>query len=325
MIKKLIQAFSLILAFTMIISFSACSKSRNAAVIVDDTPVDSGIFAYYLDQVLHGDGNKLSEKDAIKKAQDLTATYVKVNTEFKTQGLRVSSDEKSNIVTIVNDLWSMFGGYYEKIGVSKQTLTKLMESETYKKSLIMSMYGENGEKSISEEDQKKYFDDSNVFFKAISAYLYNTTEDKDVKLSPDEVNALVEKFNEMKKSISSENTIDAVNKSYAESTGGSAEEEMPVLSTYKGSDFYPKGFFTKVSGMEKDEIEVFQLEDYLFLVQRKDSEEYFKEFKSENLMQMASKDFNEEITKRYKKKEVKGNKGLQKDIYDLIIEVRKEK
>lgn len=313
-------------ALIMIFGLSACSNGSEApdtAMTIGGTEIGSDVFAYYLDVVLQDSDESLSEDDAIAQAEAMCAEYVKVNTEFKAQNLSLSSSSKAIYVNDVNNLWSIYGGYYESIGVSKETLTKVKESEAYKERIVTAMYGTGGEKAVSEEDQKSYFASNHIFFKAISAYLYTTYASGNVvKLSENELAALKTKFDDMKSGISSENTIDAVNKAYEEANGGSADSEMQVLSTTKTSELYPEGFFDAVAAMKTDETEVLVYDNYYFLVQKKSADTYFSDYSYSNLLEMISDEFTEELDSRYKDLKADGDKGTEKACYKTILKVK---
>ncbi len=319
-----------VLFAALIMMFSLCSCSGgniepDVAMNIGGTEIGSDVYAYYLDIVLQDSDESLSEDDAMKQAEALCAEYVKVNTEFKSQKLSLSSSSKAVFVNEVNNLWSIYGGYYERIGVSKETLTKVKESEAYKESLVTAIYGTGGEKAVAEEEQKEYFASNHVFFKAISAYLYTTDSAGNVaKLSEDDLTALKTKFDDMKSSISSENTIDAVNKAYEEANGGTAESEMPVLTTTKASDLYPEGFFDAVAAMETDDLEVLVYDNYYFLVQKKSADTYFSDYSYSNLLEMISDEFTKELDSRYTDLKVNGDTGVEKVCYKTILRVKEK-
>ncbi len=324
--KIRISAF--IAALIMMFSLCACSGNTaqpDVAMTIGGTEIGSDVYAYYLDVVLQDSDESLSEDDAIKQAEALCAEYVKVNTEFKAQKLSLSSSSKAIYVNEVNNLWSIYGGYYESIGVSKETLTKIKESEAYKESLVTAIYGTGGEKAVPEDEQKEYFALSHVFFKAISAYLYTTDSAGNVvKLPEADLTALKTKFDNMKASITSENTIDAVNKAYEEANGGTAESEMPVLTTTKSSDLYPEGFFDAVAAMETDALEVLVYDNYYFLVQKKSADTYFSDYSYSNLLEMISDEFTKELNSRYTDLKVEGDNGVEKTCYKTILRVKEK-
>lgn len=320
--NKMSRVLSVLFIFIFAASFTACSGGTSnvpTAVTVGNVEVGSDIYAYYLDTVLQNSDESLKEDDAKKQAEQLCANYIKINTAFKEMKLSLSSATKSDLAIDVNNLWNIFGKYYDSIGVTKQTLTKIKESEAYREELISALYDKGGEKEISEEEQKNYFNSNYVFFKAISSYLYTTdSEGKAVALSENELNEIKNSFNSMKSQINETNTIDAVNKAYEDSNGGSAESEMPVLSTVKDSDEYPEKFFSDVSAMQNGEIQVFTYDNYIFLVRKEDGSSFYSDYAKTNLSSMAGDDFNKWLESKYADVKISADRGTENSCYNLI-------
>jgi len=304
----------------------ACSKpasSDEVALTVNKTEVGADIYAYYLDQVLQNKDESYTKDEAIKDATALCVEYVQVNAEFEKAGLKLSSSTKAAVASSVNDLWNIFGGYYEKIGVDKQTLTKIKTKEAHKEDLVTAIYGKGGEKEISEESQKKYFEENYIFFKAISSYLYNIDADGTVtKISSAELDKTETAFADMKSKIGEDTSIDAVNKEYVESTGGSAEAEMEILSTTKDTDSYPNGFFKDVYSMEDNAISVLKYDDYIFLVQKKNTASYYSDYAKANLSKMAGESFGEYLSGKYKDAKAETDSSVQAGAYSTINNVK---
>lgn len=325
---NLTRVTAVIVAVCSLMALTSCSGSTGEpeiAVTVGTAEIGSDIYAYYLDTVLQDTDDSLEQEDAMSQAQKLCENYVKINTEFSSQGLNLSSSAKAIVANEVNNLWSIYAGYYESIGVSKQTLTKIKESEAYRNDLVNAIYGAGGEKEISEEKQKEYFASTHVFFKAISAYLYTPDDSGNlVKLSETDLTALKNKFDDMKAMITGDTTIDMVNKTYEESNGGTADAEMPVLSATKGSDLYPESFFDSVVDMETDGLSVMTYDNYYFLIQKKNSDDYFDDYAMDNLIEMVEEEFATEIDARYGDIASSGDIGVQKSCYKLIEKVKKK-
>ena len=316
--------FALILS--IVIVFGGCAKPASAddvALTVNSTEIGADIFAYYLDNVLQNKDDSFSKEDALKEATTLCVEYYEVNAEFEKAGLKLSSSTKASVASSVNDLWNIFGGYYEKIGVSKQTLTKIKTSEEYKEDLVSAIYGKGGEKEISEESQKEFFEENYVFFKAISSYLYNISADGSItKISQEELDKTETAFADMKAKIDTDTTIDTVNKEYVESTGGSTESEMEILSTTSNSTSYPKDFFNDVKAMENDAISILKYDDYIFLVQKKNTSSYYENYAKINLSKMAEESFAEYIGSIYKDVNIDSSSSVQSSVYSIINNVK---
>ena len=82
----------------------------------------------------------------IDAAIELCCEYVAVNTKLSEYGLTLSASEKRSASNNLEDLWHVFSGYYEKLGVSKQTLMKIETADTSRNRLFYYIYDEGGER-----------------------------------------------------------------------------------------------------------------------------------------------------------------------------------
>lgn len=316
---KLRKALLLILIMSLCLSFVGCGKAsietKETALTVGNANVDSGVFAYFLDTQVKMNGKNAGESDAIKAAEKLCADYVKVNSEFKTRGLKLAGSDKANIASAVDEVWNLYGRYYEKIGVSKETVTKIKTSDAYKEMLISSVFGAGGDKEISEDKMKAYFNENYIFFKYMNASL-SGDEEKDKEI--------IKQFNEVKSNIGKldpdteeEMTFADANKKYSEETGEPAAS-LDVESLKKGSDAFPAKFFEDVSSMDVDDYKVLSYENDIFLVQKVDGSSEFKEYKSSILDTMTNTDYQTLMDDNYKDIKITGVSNVESNIYSII-------
>jgi len=324
---KLRKAVLLILILSLSLSFVACSKpvveTKEVAVTVGDAGVDEGVFAYYLDTQIKMNGENAKKADAIDAAEKLCAEYVKVNTEFKTRELSLSIESKKTVSLLVDEAWNLYGGYYEKIGVSKETLTKIKTSEAYKDTLVSSVFGAGGDKEISEDQMKAYFTENYIFFKYMTTALTGDAEaDK----------ATTSKYKETKDNIGKEDpdteeemTFEDVNKKYCEETGEPAAS-LDVTALKKGSvEGFPEKFYSDVAEMEVDAYKVLSYEGSIYLVQKVDGSSYFSDYKNSILEIMTNTDFETLMTTNYKDLKIVGNEKIEGDIYSTIKDLKTNK
>ncbi len=313
--------FFAVLIAAMLLGLSACkdSSETDTALSIGGEAIGSDIYTYYLDRILSGNNSELTESEAREKAENECLDYIRVNSEFKSRGLELSSAQKSDIASSVNSLWNTYGGYYKKIGVSKETLTKIKESAAYKEAIIKAVYGDDGDEAITEDGKKAYFSENYVFCKAITAYLM-TTDDKGntVPQSDTEISEIKKNFEELKEKITDEKTIDEVNFEYVTGNGGTAESEMPVVSVTSDDTSYPKNFFSDVSALEKDEVAVLTYDDYIFLVQKEDGSSLYSDYASDVLNSMASDKLSEYMDETYKDVKTTGENSVEKRCFDII-------
>ncbi|NCC86852.1 MAG: hypothetical protein EOM05_03150 [Clostridia bacterium] len=325
--KQIFKISSLLVVVLLL--FCSCSSSDKAALIVGEGQVYADVYAYFLDYVIINDNEdeKTSEKELKEKANDLCLNYIKINTKYSDMKLSLSAAKKAQIAKEVTNNWAFFGSYYKSIGVSKQTLTNIAESDAFKEDLLLAIYDTNGTNPIGEDSLKEYFKENYIFFKAINGYL-KTTDEKgnEVAKSEEQIAAVTENFNSMAKSITSENTIDAVNLAYLQSIGDTGTGELPISVINKTSKTYPSGFFEQVVSMSAGEVKVVSFDDYIFIVQRFDNfdetQAFYTNYRTICLKEMANADFEKTIDGWFKDSKSESISKVQDKCYEQIISVR---
>ena len=299
---QLRKPISAVISIIILLSaFSACTKSNGkSAINISGLDLSDEVLIYYLDKVSSSpekfglDENSVS-KDYIDEAQLLCAQYVAVNTMFKKLSLTLDTEHKTEISESVSNEWRVFSDYYNLIGVSKQTLTKIHTSLAKKEMLFTSYYGEGGSNEVPVADIKQYFYANYVGFYAVNGYM--TTKDetgKTVSLDNDEKAKLRTKFNSMLAQLNNGQTIEEVGAAYAkEQDSTSTAGTVKVLK--KGSSEYPDGFYEKVAALSSGKAAVIEAGDYIFLVVKadmtKDDETFFSTYRSACLKQLKSDEF----------------------------------
>ena len=313
----------LLLVFTLCVSFTACSKTiaeEKSALTVGDANVSAGVFAYYLDaQIKIASGESPSKSDAIKAAEASCANYVKINTEFQKRKLSLNSAEKATVAANVEEIWNFYGGYYESIGVSKETLTKIKTSEQYNEKLISSVFGAGGESEISEDAMKTYFNDNYVFFKFITAEFSSDEEaNKTVKDTLTELAGIIGTEDE---ETGETITMDDVNASFAEKTGGTASALETTAMKSDSTDF-PSGFFSDVKAMDNGAQKILTYSDNIFLVEKVDGSGSFSDYKSAILDLLTNSDYDSLMKKNYSNIKVTGIADVEDNCYNTITKVK---
>ncbi len=302
----------LILISLLAFSLTACNKNKNdekAILSVGNAKVPTDVFAFYLDETMQFKGSDYSEEQAIADAEVLATRYIKINTEFNRRNAALSSSEKAEIATDVNNNWNVYKKYYEKIGVSKETLTKVMTSDKYAEKLTTLVYGKGGENEKSLDSQKAYYNENYIAFKVINAYLTGEKEEDD---------ATIKTFQDLKAKIKDDVTIDTVNAEYLTSLGENPDSEMDITVMKKGSELYTEDFFNKVHALNSGEITIITSEDFIFLVQKIDGSSLFNTYQSTILAAMAGDDFKTYVDGLYKEDTVSSNASMEKSCYNTI-------
>lgn len=217
-------------------------------------------------------GGEISTQELYARAQELCAEYVAVNSLFHAYNCVLSAAEKSDVSVTTNDLWRLYGNYYESIGVSKQTFYKIQLSTAYRDALLDVLYGENGVTPVPEEQLRQYYEAHYIVFRAISGYYTNVDEEGNiVPMSEEERAATDSAFSGMAERINSGTEINTAYNDYLESIGDTeADETVEVRIASTESQGYPAGFFEAVHAQEQDAAAVLQLGDYIYVTVRLD-------------------------------------------------------
>ena len=251
--KKII---SLLLA-TLTLTFVLTSCSGPAKVKVNGVKIDNEIYTYF-ENTLPKDENGEVSKDAIKNA---ISRYVAINSEFNNRGLSIDSEVKGALSTSVNNLWHLYGSYYNEIGVSKQTVYKIELSKEYESTLLADYYSD-----ISEEEIKAYFKENYMAIRFVTGYLFNVDDTgTSVTMTDQQKNSVIASYNSVVTLINEGTLIEEAVVSLGEDT----EVHSTLINAFSDGTF-PQGFFTEVKKIETGKVATITIDDYIFLVQKID-------------------------------------------------------
>lgn len=240
---------------------------------------------------------KISTQALYDRAKELCAEYVAVNSLFRAYNCSLTSAEKSDVSVTTNDLWRLYGRYYESIGVSKQTFYKIQLSTAYRDAILDVLYGEGGITPVSEEELRQYYEAHYIVFRAISGYYTSVDEDgNSVPMDETERAATDSAFNNMADRINGGTDINTAYNDYLASIGDTqSDEAVTVRIASTGSQGYPEGFFDTVHALEQDTATVVRLGDYIYVIVRLDpyteDSSYYQANKADILRELKAADF----------------------------------
>lgn len=294
--KKIFSFIGLFLALAIL--FSSCDLPSGKVITVGSVEVDKEIYTYYLDSAVASSEGAPESTAVMKEAAENCVRYITVNTIFSEMGLSLTDSKKNNVSQTVNDLWRLYGNYYEKIGVSKQTLTKVYESKAYENAIFLAYYDTDGITPIPEETVKKYFSENYAIIKSINGYLTDLDENGNtVPMDAQSRQKTTTAFTTLVEKINSGTLIDDVYSDYISQEGSTVQ---PVVIS-KDSSLYPEGFFDSVKAIEDNKAAVIVLGDYIFAVQRlasdSDSNLYYQLNRENCLLNIKGEEFEELMSK----------------------------
>ena len=262
--KKITSVLLVILIFAL----SACTSAETGSypITVNGTPIDSEIFSYFLDTVWDSPEAQGTRDGRITEATYMCIRYVAVNSTFVSSGLTLTDADKVQISDNANVLWNMFGEYYGKIGVSKQTYIKIKTYEAYIEKLRTAFFDKGGTDEISDAVLRGALQENYVAFKYVRTPLKNIdVYGNESPLSDGEINKLNSVYNKAASSVASSYGID---KAYEEIL-----KEFPLSErTYetevidRNDHQFPAIFFDTVKAQGEGTVRIFQYGEDVYLV-----------------------------------------------------------
>lgn len=262
--KRILCALAaLTLFFTLL---TACGGPKTA-LSIGGAQLNSEIYTYYYDLAVRSPEEYPG--DARENAIQLCKEYVAVNTVAAEQAVRLGTEQETSASSWVNQQWKFFSGYYNRLGISKQTLMKVRENEERKALLLEAYYGAGGSQPVSEEELKAYFSSHFVVFYSIDGYLTDINDaGEQVALSEARVNEITQQFNDMAKNIQDGASIAQVNDDYLKAQNSSGMGEFTASVIDGDNTAYPEGFYDQVAAMKANEVKVITLGSYIYVVQK---------------------------------------------------------
>lgn len=310
-------------ALTLFITLLTACGGPRTALSIGGAQVGSEIYTYYYDFAKRSPEDYPG--DARANAVALCREYVAVNTMAAELSLAPQPKHASNASAWVNQQWRFFSVYYQSIGISKQTLMKVRETEVRRELLLDAYYGTEGLQPVSEDELKAYFSGHFVVFKAINGYLTDTDDTgAQVALSDARVKEVKQQFNTMAENIRKGTSIDTVNTQYLESQNSTGAGEFTASVIDGKNAEYPQGFYDQVAAMKTNDVKVITTPTYLYVVQKLDplGEKgiYFTQYRTDVLTSMKGVDFDTRLQEREDSFEAEEKSSVLKTCEKLVNE-----
>ena len=292
--KRVIPALLLLSLLLSMPLFAACGKEAETAVTyplyVNNTPLDSELFTYYLDEAVNAlpDG---TQEEKLNYAIQMCIHYVAVNSTFSGAPVELLPAEKKETSDDTNVLWRMYGNYYTSIGVSKQTFAKVQLNKRYIEKLRQYYFGEGGAEEVPAATLRDYLNAHYVAFRAIivpkkTVDIYGNEKDR----NDAQDRALREKMSAGLSAINNNGTgIESVYATFVADRNGDREQYSEVVTD--GTDHaYSEEFVNAVRAIGVGRAAVMDYGDALYLVYREDiqaDEDVFETYRDECLATLS--------------------------------------
>lgn len=321
---KFIKSMSLILA--LMLTLAGCSGTDTANVAAyNDTKVPAGVYLYYMINNIYNASTLAENKDksplkqtiegkngnewVIDKTKEDLMAHIAADVEFDRLKLTLTEETKGSVINAVKDTWENDASYYEKNGISKESLLEAALNYQKRSLVLENYYGENGEKSVSDSDALKYYEENYARINHLVISKSVESNGEQVPLSGEALVKVKEQANsyfEMLKKGESFETV-LVAKEKADAAAQSKEEPAAhehdnefahdIIVT-KGQPYFPEKYLSQLFASEIGKPGFYE-EDAMYIVfLRKDVNANPKDFetrKSQIGIFMQSENFNSEL------------------------------
>ncbi len=266
--------------------------------------------------------NKIDDKSLEEwvndEAEVLTKRYVQVEKMFEEKGLKLTEQQLENIEYNVEGFWPYISKTYEELGVSKESYSKVMTNSAKETSLLNAIYGPEGEKALSDDELKKYYEEN---YRKVNIASYSTVDSTTGEaLADDKKKEMEDKANEDLSRLQNGENIKTIIAERKEATGTSTEETTEVTEESTQVEIYKDGGNSISDDLTKQIFEKAVVGQPILLSDDKGyyivmsydnklSDESFKERKENILYQYKYDEFIKDIDEQAKSLSVEENKN----------------
>lgn len=228
------KAVAVLMSLMLVAGLAGCADTRYV-ISVDGEDVPAGIYLYYALNVytaavdVIGKQDKTfdpTKKDSVEKAvyngkpleqyvQDeairSVINYVASTREFERLGLSLDEKAKDDAKQYLDYFWGEFGKNLEKNGISKASMTLIINTMYRNEAIFNHYYKEGGEKGITDEDLRKYYLDN---FARVKYFPMSFSNYSGEALIGDAKQEVIDKANEYKADIQAGTEFDVVRSEY---------------------------------------------------------------------------------------------------------------
>lgn len=184
-------------AAAMAISLTACGKDTSWGAKIDEVTLRAGIMIYFQSvavseamQYMPDTSTPVTEGETVTtaettnvlditiedkparvwindKARESMQEFAAVEKKFDELGLKFENNEDKRNSIIIDQMWEVYGSFYEEIGISKQSYSDIGLNSAKRDAIFNYYYGENGQKAVSTEEIHDYLADNNARIKYI--------------------------------------------------------------------------------------------------------------------------------------------------------------
>ena len=249
-LKKKVAAF--VTAAVMTASMAGCADT-SYVLTADGDNINAGIYIDYMFSAMNQQiyiwqysgvtenffDQKVGDQDfadyLTTTAMDNTKKYAAVEKMFKESGLKVSAEDMKSINNDISDSWENGHEMYEKEGISKDSLKKVLVNSKKEEMLFDYYYGTDGKEAVSKDVLKKYMDENYLRFKSITINKSTAEDDATKEAENKEKQELFEKYKGKADGVKFADFDEIINE-YEEETAPEEEETTEAAEGEEGKD-----------------------------------------------------------------------------------------
>lgn len=173
------------------------------------TKVENSSGNFLSQKVKDDDGTEMTAEQFIKNSTDSACrNYLYVNKKFNDMKLSLTQEEISSYKSNADSQWSSAKSAFESYGIGKDSFVHAgYENAAKYEAIFKKLYQKGGEKEVSMDELKKYYEDNYVNYSYISTALYDTetnsetSETSTKKKSDDEIKKIKSDMDKYAKAI----------------------------------------------------------------------------------------------------------------------------
>ncbi|MDY2847405.1 MAG: hypothetical protein SOU50_04220 [Oscillospiraceae bacterium] len=163
---------ALLAAAAMTFSLAGCGEDTIYIGTSQDKDIPSGLYIYYLLNAYYSAQSYMTETDTdvfaitieeqpardwmISTAKSDLVEYLAIEQKFDEYGLELTEDETEAAKINIDSMWEYYGSVYESYGIAESSFLKAYENTLKADKLFDTVYGEDGEREVPEDDIRAY-------------------------------------------------------------------------------------------------------------------------------------------------------------------------
>ena len=141
---------------------NAQTMANDFLLVVEGIPISRQMYSYFVAQALaevdrDDNGVPLNMTELRELAMAQAIAFVALNSELHNQGATLEPALRADVAQRTAFLWRVFGDYYTRLGIDKETVALVQESVAAQDRLFRALYDTDGLREVPEESLQSFF------------------------------------------------------------------------------------------------------------------------------------------------------------------------